>query len=63
MAVSIRPAACNDNDRIRSVPRAQARARAIPQDDYVELSDTAVAMIGTVFWAFVGMLAGAWLHL
>lgn len=63
MAVSIRPAASNDNERVRSVPRAQARARAIQQDDYVELSDAAVAMIGTVFWAFVGMLAGAWLHL
>lgn len=62
MAVSIRPAACNDNERDRSAPRAQARARTVREDDY-ELSEAAVAMIGTVFWAFVGMLAGAWFHI
>lgn len=63
MAVSLRPAACNDNERVRPAPRAQARVRRFQEDEYVELSDTAVAMIGTVFWAFVGMLAGAWLHI
>ena len=47
--------------------RAHAWEHYDPEADetveYVELSDTAVALLGAVFWAFAGMLTGAWLAL
>jgi len=63
MSVIYRPDSSNGKAYKRSVSHAYTREKAAGEDEYVELSNTAVMIVGAVFWAFVGMLTGAWLHI
>jgi hypothetical protein len=63
MAEIIGPAAKKQQTVRPRVSHAKVKVRVMKDDEYESLSDGAVIFAGAVFWAFVGLLAGAWLHL
>jgi hypothetical protein len=63
MAVGHRQAFNNYQAGHPRISHSSAKVHAVDGDEYVPLSDSAVVLIGAVFWAFVGLLAGAWLSL